>query len=67
MSAMSVENEQTNHKLYDESTKTTVDRYGHLMPGAGDLAAEAMGRVFGGITGAPLSGELLPPTGADRQ
>lgn len=48
------------YRLGHESIKTTVDRYGHLMPGAGDLAAAAIGRVLAGVTAAPLTGELMP-------
>lgn len=50
------------YRLGHESIKTTSDRYGHLMPGAGDLAADAIGRALSGVTSAPLAGELLPPT-----
>lgn len=31
-----------------------------MLPGAGELAAEAMSRVFAGVSSAPLAGELLP-------
>ncbi len=48
------------YRLGHESIKTTSDRYGHLLPGAGELAAEAMSRVFAGVSSAPLAGELLP-------
>ena len=48
------------YRLGHESIKTSGDRYGHLLPGAGELAAEAMSRVFAGVSSAPLAGELLP-------
>ena len=48
------------YRLGHESIKTSADRYGHLLPGAGGLAAEAMSRVFAGVSSAPLAGELLP-------
>ncbi len=49
------------YRLGHESIKTTVDRYGHLMPGAGDLASAAMGDIMAGIASATMAGELLPP------
>ena len=48
------------YRLGHESIKTTSDRYGHMLPGAGDVAAAAMGRILSGVSSAPLSGELLP-------
>ena len=48
------------YRLGHESIKTTSDRYGHMLPGAGDVAAAAMGRILSGVSSAPLAGELLP-------
>lgn len=48
------------YRLGHESIKTTSDRYGHMLPGAGDVAAAAMGRILGDVTAAPFAGELLP-------
>ena len=48
------------YRLGHESIKTTSDRYGHMLPGAGNVAAAAMGRILGNVTAAPFAGELLP-------
>ena len=48
------------YRLGHESIKTTSDRYGHMLPGAGDVAAAAMGRILGDVTAAPFAGELMP-------
>ena len=48
------------YRLGHESIKTTSDRYGHMLPGAGDVAAAAMGRILGDVTAAPFTGELMP-------
>ena len=47
------------YRLGHESIKTTSDTYGHLLPGAGELAAAALGDILSGIS-VPLAGELLP-------
>ena len=53
------------YRLGHESIKTSVDRYGHLLPGAGELAAASMEKVFSSLT-VPLSGELLPRDELER-
>ena len=39
---------------------TLSQHFRDILPGAGGLAAEAMVRVFAGVSSAPLAGELLP-------
>ena len=48
------------YRLGHESIKTTSDRYGHMLPGAGDVAAASMARILGDVTAAPFAGELMP-------
>lgn len=49
------------YRLGHESIKTTSDLYGHLMPGAGELASDAMAQVLGGLSSGTVSGEIMPP------
>ncbi len=48
------------YRLGHESIKTSADRYGHLLPGAGELAAASLADILSGVSSATLAGELLP-------